>query len=171
MNDIIKSPIQRILSNALKSFAVLAISSLAFVLVISFFPLIGSLTMDNFPIQQVIKDNFKLLVPLLTISLFICPLFGWVSYKFKRKRLLYLFAIGIVSCWLTIILYMFILSGFAVNKSDMGLFALISIWAFVGYSFFSLPILVPAIFIIERITREETGKKSNVQELQTQNFN
>lgn len=143
-----------ILTNTIKSFTVLLIGSLVFVIIITIFPLIGSLTMDNFPIIQVIKDNFKLLVPLIAVSILISPLLGWASYKLKKKRFLKLLLIGLIGNWIAILLVMLIWSKFNINRNDIDSYLFLSLWAFVAYSGFSIPILVPAILIIERWTRK-----------------
>ncbi|MBI5538758.1 MAG: hypothetical protein HY951_01765 [Bacteroidia bacterium] len=150
MTDIIL----KILSNSIKSFFVLIIGSLLFVTIITIFPLIGSLTMDNFPIMQVIKDNFKLLFPLIAVSLIICPVLGWASNKIKKKRFLKLLLIGLVANWIAILLVMLMWSKFNINKNDIDSFLFLSLWAFLAYSGFSIPILVPAVLIIEKWTRK-----------------
>ena len=142
-----------IFSNTLKSFTVLIIGSLVFVIIITMFPLIGSLTIDNFPILQVIKDNFKLLLPLISVSIITCPLLGWGSYKFRKKRFIKLLTIGVIGNWLAILLVMIIWSNFNLNKNDFSSFMAISIWALLTYSIFSTPILVPGVLIIEKWTR------------------
>ena len=140
--------------NSIKSLVVLSLSSLSFVILITIFPLIGSLTMDDFPILQVVKDNFKLLIPLLIVNLLISPLFGWASCKFRKKRIFYLMLIGIGGCWLAIIFVLLMWSNFTIIN-EFGSFLVLSAWALGAYSFFSFPILVPAIIIIERWTREK----------------
>lgn len=150
MTDIIL----KILSNSVKSLIVLLTGSLLFVTIITIFPLIGSLTMDNFPIIQVIKDNFKLMIPLIAVSILISPLLGWASNKLKKKRFLKLLLIGLVGNWIAILFVMLIWSNFNINKNDIDSYLFLSLWAFVAYSGFSIPILVPAILIIERWTRK-----------------
>lgn len=153
MNNHSNNQRQVILRNTLKSFTVLCLGSLAFILLMTLFPLIGSFTLDNFPIQQVVKDNFKLLIPLIVVSLIISPFLGLVSYKCKKRRFLYLFIIGIIACWLAIVTVMLVSSNFTISKNDMSSFALISAWALMAYSFLAQPILIPAILIIEKWTR------------------
>lgn len=155
MNRSKNNPAGMIFRNALRSFTVLFFSSFAFILFITIFPLIGSFTTTHFPIQQVIKDNFKLLVPLFIASVLISPLFGIAATTIRKKRFLFLFLIGIGGCLLAIISVMLFWSGLTVAKEDLSSFAAISLWALAAYSFFSLPILVPAIIIIERWTREK----------------
>lgn len=138
------------ISNTLKSFAVLFLGSLSFVLIITIFPLIGSVTMDDFPLVQAIKDNFKLLIPLLITSLLISPLLGWASSRTAKKRFLILFLVGLLGCWLAVISVMFMWLGFTIFT---GKFIVLSLWGSVAYSLFSLPVLVPVIIVIERWTR------------------
>jgi putative effector of murein hydrolase len=144
----------KILSNSIKSLFILLIGSLLFVTIITLFPLIGSLTIYNFPIGQVIKDNFKLLVPLIFVSLIISPFLGWASFKILKKRFLKLLAIGLIGNWIAIILVMLIWSNFNVDKNEIDSYLFLSLWAFLAYSGFSIPILVPSILIIERWTRK-----------------
>ncbi|MBI4929677.1 MAG: hypothetical protein HY841_02865 [Bacteroidetes bacterium] len=142
-----------ILENSLKSLMVLFIGSLLFVIIITIFPLVGSLTMDNFPILEIIKDNFKLLIPLFIASLLISPLLGWGSCKFKKRRFFSLFGICIGGCWVAIVFTLFIWSDFTIDRKEFGSFMLISAWGLIAYSFIIVPILVPAIIIIEKWTR------------------
>ena len=130
------------------------IGSILFVSIMTLFPLIRSLTVGNFPIQQVIKDNFELLIPLFIVCILISPLFGLATYRLKKRRFLYLFIIGIGSCWIAIVLVMLMWSNFKIYNNDIGLLMLLSIWALIAYSFFSLPVLIPAIFIIEKWTQQ-----------------
>lgn len=153
MDKLNNHPKQFFLKNTFKSFTVLIIGSLLFVTIITIFPLIGSLTMDDFPIEQVVKDNFKLLIPLLIVNILISPLLGRASSKLRKKRFLYLFLIGIGGCWLTIIFVLLMWANFTIVSDDIGPFILMSIWGLFAYSFFSLPILIPAILIIEKWTR------------------
>jgi len=139
--------------STLKSFAVLCLGAFAFVIIITLFPLIGSLTMDHFPIMQVIKDNFSILPPLLFVSILISPILGWASTRLKKKRFLYLLLIGVGGCWMAIIAVMLIWTHFIINLNDAGNMFLLSIWAMLAYFFMSAPILAPAILLIERWTR------------------
>lgn len=146
-----------IIINTIKTFTILLMGSLVFVIIITTFPLIGSLTIDNFPIHQVIKDNFKLLIPLITVSIIISPLLGWASNKLKKKRFLKLLLIGLAGNWLAIIFVMLIWSNFNINKNDIDSYLFLSLWAFIAYSGFSIPILISAILIIEKWTRKITN--------------
>ncbi len=157
MSDNTKGPATEILINTLKSFTILFLASLAFVSVITIFHLIGSLTMNDFPIIQVIKDNFSLLIPLGIVSMLLSPLLGWAGYKFIKKRFLKLLALGVLGNWIAIISIMLVWSNFSVNNEDIGSFLFLSVWALVAYSFFSIPILTLSIFIIERWTRKISG--------------
>ncbi len=145
-------PIAKILRNTLKSLLILLLASLAFVCFITLFPLIGSLSMNNFPILQVVKDNFALLPPLCLVGILISPVLGWASTRFKRKRFLYLLMFGAAACQLAILLVMFLWSPF--RWEDTGTIFLVWVWAFLAYSFVSIPILAPAILLIERWTRD-----------------
>lgn len=144
--------IPKILRNTLKSLVVLLLASLAFVCLITMFPLIGSLSIDHFPILQVVKDNFSLLPPLCLVSILISPVFGWASKRFQRKRFLYLLMFGAAVCQLAILLVMYLWSPFRLE--DTGTIFLVWVWAFLAYSFVSIPILAPAILLIERWTRD-----------------
>jgi len=142
-----------LLLNTLKSFTVLFGASILFVFAITLFPLIGALTINNLPIQDIIKDNFALLLPLFIVCILTSPLFGLATFRLKKKRLLYLFIIGIGSCWIAIIAVMLMWSNFTIADKDVSLMMMLSVWTLVAYSFFSLPILIPSIFIIEKWTR------------------
>ena len=155
MTEYRKHPKKLFFQNMLKSLIVLFLGSIVFVTIITIFPLIGSLTMDDFPIQQVIKDNAKLLVPLLSVSVLVSPLLGFITYKLSRKRFLFLILIGVCAYWLVIIFVMLIWSGFNLTGKDLTPFMKVSLWSFLGYGFISLPIMLPAILIIEKWTRHK----------------
>ena len=110
--------------------------------------------MDHFPILQVVKDNFSLLPPLCLVGILISPVFGWASTRFQRKRFLYLLMFGAAACQLAILLVMFLWAPF--RWEDTGTIFLVWVWAFLAYSFVSIPILAPAILLIERWTRNST---------------
>jgi len=155
-----KSAKRQITINALKSFVVFFASSLTFVIIITIFPLIGSLTMNGFPIIQVIKDNFRLLIPLFFVCIIISPFVGWASYKIQKRRFLYLLLMGFGACMLAIlaVMLMYFQTGFSnFNESDLNSFILIAVWAFIAYSFFSIPVLIPAILLIEKWTRNKVN--------------
>lgn len=141
--------------NTLISLSVLICGSILFIIIITIFPLIGSLTVEQFPIFQVIKDNIKLLLPLLIVSVILSPFLGWASYKIANKRFLKLLVIGLIGNWLAIILTMLTWSNFNINFIDTGSYLFLSFWGVVAYSFYSLPILVPGILIIEKWTRKK----------------
>lgn len=153
MGDISNNTPKLILLNTVKSFTIFSLASIAFVIIITLFPLISSLTMDNFPIQQVIKDNFKLLIPIFIVCLLISPLLGYASNKIRKARFFYLFLIGEVGCWFAIIAVMLMMSNFSIVENEFGSTMLLSAWGLVAYSFFSLPVLIPAIIVLERKTR------------------
>ena len=153
MEQLIEKHKSRFLLNTLKSMAVLCLGSLAFVIIITLFPLIGSLTLNHFPIMQVIKENFALLMPLLLVSILISPILGWAATRFRKKRFLYLLIIGTIGCWLAIIAVMLLWLHFPISINDAGNMFLLSFWAMLAYCFISAPILAPAILLIERWTR------------------
>jgi len=157
MAGITKEQTKEIIRNTVKSFIILFLSSLIFVLIITVFPLMGSLTVDNFPIQQVIADNLKLLYPLLLVSILISPLLGWAGFKLIKKRVIKLLIIGTCGCWLVIIFVMIMWSGPGIFKTNPGSALFLSVWALIAYSFISIPILVPAILLIEKWTRKTSG--------------
>ena len=145
-------PLDNFFKSTLKSFTVFSLSSLAFILIICFFPLMGTITVANFPLKQAISDNFKLFIPLLIVCIIISPLIGWACSKIKKKRFIYLLLIGFVCNWFAIISVMLMMSNFTIGKEDIETFMLLSVWGLVTYSIFSLPLLTLAIFLIERWT-------------------
>jgi hypothetical protein len=155
MNSDYPTPFRIVFRNTLISMAVLFCASLAFVFIITLFPLIGSLTMDHFPMRQVIRENFTLLPPLLAVSLLISPWLGWCSYRFLKKRFLKLLLLGLAGNWLAIAVVMLLWTGLQLSTDDIFNMLLLSFWALLAYSLYSIPVMVPAFLLIERWTRRK----------------
>ena len=139
--------------NTVKSIIILILGSFIFVLIITIFPLLGSLTMSDFPIKQVIKENFQLMIPLSAGSFIISFILGFATQKIKKKRKLYLLIIGILACWIAIIGVMLFWTKCNINPEDLSPMFLVSIWALITYSIFFLPVLIPSILILEKWTK------------------
>lgn len=139
--------------NTLKSIIVLILGSFVFVSIITIFPLIGSFTTPDFPIKQVIKENFQLMIPLSIVSFIIAPLLGLATKKVKKKRMFYLLIIGLFANWIAIIAVMLFWSKFTIYQEDLLSAFIVSLFALIIYSLFSLPILIPSMLILEKWTR------------------
>ena len=122
--------------NTVKAIIILILGSFVFVLIITIFPVIGSFTMSDFPIKQIIKENFQLMIPLSIGSFFISFIFGFATQKIKKKIILYLLIIGILACWLAIIGVMLFWTKYNINPEDLSPMFIVSIWALTAYSIF-----------------------------------
>ena len=61
--------------------------------------------------------------------------------------------------WTYIIFVMLIWSNFNINHNDIDSYLFLSLWAFIAYSGFSIPILVPEVLIIEKWTKKTINIK------------
>ncbi|HEY4798660.1 MAG TPA: hypothetical protein VII99_06230 [Bacteroidia bacterium] len=143
-----------IIKNSIKSLAVLVVSALLFVILMTIFPLIGSLTMKNFPVQKIVFDNLELLFPMILASVLVSPVYGWLASKLAQKRFLYLFPAVFFSCWLFSVAVMYCWMKFFISSEDLMPALWISFWATLVYLSFSLPVFIPAVWVIEKWTRK-----------------
>lgn len=143
--------------NMLKSFIVLFSGSVVFVGVFIVLALIGSGNVEDFPLKQVIIENLELLIPLGITCMITAPIYSYFLTDTKPKRLLRLFMLDILFCWLAIIITMIAFSEGAVIN-DIGSLLGISIYMLIAMSIFAAPIIVPATFILNK-----WAKKSNLQ--------
>lgn len=132
----------------------LLIASVAFVLFISIFPLIGSLTVSGFPLQAVMLDNLHLLILLCVISLPLGLCLGIIAGRLKRKRIFWMILLGLLFYWTCILLIILFTSKSFIIGTDFSDVLRISIWAMLAYSLFAVPFVILAVFFIERWTRK-----------------
>jgi hypothetical protein len=142
------------LADSLKAILILLAASAAFIILISVFPLLGSLTVENFPLSDVLLDNARLLLILCVLSIPLGFFLGFLAGKIKSRRMFWLILLGLVSYWLIILATMMILSGFSLSGTGFVDLIKISLWAMLAYSMFAMPFVVLAIFFIERWTRK-----------------
>jgi hypothetical protein len=142
-------------SNALKGIIVMATASIAFVLIISVFPIIGSLVTPGFQLGEVLKQNFDLLIILLGVGIPVGIMLGILASAIKRRRLFMLILCGFIFYWLMIIGVILLATGFSFTSSDLGILFSMSVWAMLAYSVFTLPLIMLGIFILERWTRKK----------------
>ena len=145
-----QGPQQLFWINFRKALIILFSGALAFTLIISIFPLIGSLFLDNFPIGRVLKENFSLLIPLSVFCICIAPLLSFIATIFRYNRIRWLLVIGILGYWVAVFLVMLFMSNFYLVYESFINVLILSIWGILAYSFFSLPILIPAIILFEK---------------------
>ena len=130
-------------------------ASVAFILFISIFPLIGSLTTSGFPLGNVMRDNFHLLVILCLVSIPLGFFLGFLAGKLKRKRIFWMVILGLAFYWLMILLLIMIMSKFSFSGRDFVEILQLSVWAMLAYSMFAVPLVILAVFFLERWTRKK----------------
>ena len=129
-------------------------ASVAFIAIITFFPLIGSLTVDNFPLRNVLLDNLHLLVMLCAISIPFGFFLGFIASILERKRIFWMIIIGLIFYWLILLLVILAMSKFSLNGNDFVEILQLSVWAMLAYSMFAVPLVILAVFLLEKWTRK-----------------
>lgn len=130
-------------------------ASIAFVLIISVFPIIGSLITPGFELGKVLMQNLDLLIILLGVGIPVGIMLGILASAIKRRRLFTLILSGFIFYWLMIIVIVLFATGFTFSSSDLGILFSLSVWAMLAYSVFTLPLIMVGIFILERWTRKK----------------
>lgn len=144
-----------ILKNSLKAFFLLIVGILIFIIIITIFPLLGSLWLPDFPIGRVIKENFTVFVPLSFFSLLVSPVLGFATIRYRNKRKLKLTITGVLAYWLAVFFILLVFSDFKLLNENLFNVFVLTFWGIMAYSFFSLPVLIPIILIFEKWTRPE----------------
>ena len=142
------------LVNSFKGIIMMLAASLVFVLFISVFPLIGSLTTSGFPLKNVMLDNFRLFIILALISIPLGFFIGIIAGRLKNKRMLWLIILGLLFYWLMIVLVILFMSKFSFSGKDFSDVFQLSVWAMLAYSFFAVPLVIMGVFLLERWTRK-----------------
>lgn len=140
--------------SSFKGILILLAASLIFVLIISAFPLIGSLTTPGFPLKNVMFDNFHLLIILSLISIPLGFFLGIIAKRLTNKRMLWMILLGFLFYWLMILLVILIMTKFSFSGRDISDIFQLSVWAMLAYSFFAVPMVIMAVFLLERWTRK-----------------
>ena len=142
------------LSNSFKSIVMLLAASLSFVLIITLFPLFGSLFVKGFSIGNVLMDNLKLLLMLSMVSVALGFFLGGLASALSKNRMFWMILGGFLFYWLMIVLVILLMSGFAVSGRDFPEIFILSVWAMVAYAVFAVPLVIFVIFFIEKWTRK-----------------
>ena len=143
------------LSNSFKGMLMLLAASLAFVLFISVFPLIGSFTTSGFPLGNVMLNNLHLLIILCLVSVPLGFFLGFIAGKLKKKRIFWMILLGLVLYWLIIMLVIMLMSKFSFSGSDFSYILQLSVWAMLAYSMFAMPLVILSVFFLEKWTRKK----------------
>lgn len=141
--------------NGFKGIFTLVCAALIFVAVITIFPIIGSFTTKGFPLTQVLLDQLHLLLILAAVNIPLGFFLGSIAGKLKQKRILILSLLGFVFYWLIILL---VILAFSKSTLSMNLFASLvrlSVWAMLAYSFYAVPFIIAAVFLLEKWTRRK----------------
>ncbi len=141
--------------NALKGATVMVGASLVFSILLSIFPLIGSIIVSEFSLKSVLSQNFDLFLLIAGTGIPIGIMVGIITPAIKQKRLFFLTLTGLIAYWLLIIIILLFSTGFKISTSDLGNVFLLSIWAMLAYSVFAIPVLALVIFLVERWTRKK----------------
>ncbi len=145
---------QAFFSNSFKGILMLLAASGAFVLFLSVFPLIGSITTSGFPLGKVLFDNLQLLLILCLVSIPLGFFLGSLAGKLKRKRIFWMIILGLIFYWLMILLVIMLMSKFSFSGRDFSEIIRLSDWAMLAYSMFAVPLIILAVFFLEKWTRK-----------------
>ena len=129
-------------------------ASVAFIVFISVFPAIGSLTVKAFPLKDVLIDNLKLLLILCVVSIPLGFFTGILAGKLKKKRIFWMIMLSLLFYWLMIILVIIVVSKFSLSAKDFSEVIQLSVWAMLAYSMFAMPLIIMAVFLLEKWTRK-----------------
>ena len=129
-------------------------ASFVFVTFISFFPIIGSFTTSGFPLKDVLLDNLHLLVILCATSIPLGFFLGFLAGMLKRKRIFWMIMLGLVFYWLMLLLVILVMSKFSLKGNDIVEILQLSVWAMLAYSMFAVPLVILAVFLLEKWTRK-----------------
>ncbi|GAB4258929.1 MAG: hypothetical protein Kow0079_16160 [Vicingaceae bacterium] len=138
------------LSNTLKALFLLTVAGLLMVCFIFLPPFISNFYLKDFPLRNVINDLNDLLLPLLVGILFSAPVLGLVVTYSKQKRLLKLIATLLVLTYFVVLLTMMFFAKDIALIDDWGAFLMLSIYMFIAYSFFTLPLIVLISIILNK---------------------
>jgi hypothetical protein len=142
------------LVNSFKGIMMLLAASLVFIIFISVFPLIGLFTTSGFPLKDVLLDNLHLLVILCAISIPLGFFLGFLAGMLKRKRIFWMIILGLVFYWLMLLLVILAMSKFSLKGNDIVEILQLSVWAMLAYSMFAVPLVILAVFLLEKWTRK-----------------
>lgn len=142
------------LANSFKGIMMLLAASLVFIIFISVFPLIGSFITSGFPLKDVLLDNLHLLVILCAISIPLGFFLGFLAGMLKRKRIFWMIILGLVFYWLMLLLVILAMSKFSLKGNDIVEILQLSVWAMLAYSMFAVPLVILAVFLLEKWTRK-----------------
>jgi hypothetical protein len=138
------------LSNTLKALILFTVAGLLLVCFIFLPPFISNFYLKDFPLSNVINHLKDLLPPLLIGILFSAPVLGLVVTFSKQKRLLKLIATLLILTYFVVLLTMFFFAKDITLIDDWGAFLMLSIYVFIAYSFFTLPLIVLISIILNK---------------------
>jgi len=104
---------------------------------------------------NVMRDNFHLLVILCLVSIPLGFFLSFLAGKLKRKRIFWMVILGLAFYWLMILLLIMIMSKFSFSGRDFVEILQLSVWAMLAYSMFAVPMVILAVFFLERWTRKK----------------
>lgn len=151
---------KRLFQNTLKAFVLLVSGSIVFLLVISVFPTIGSMFLNDFPLMRALKEIFLLVIPFVVVSFILSPVLGYISIKVHKNRLRNFIMSGVLSYWFALFVTMFSFSGFDMQFNTLINLLALSVWGFAAYAFFALPVVVPVFILLEKWTRNKNSDLS-----------
>jgi hypothetical protein len=140
--------------NSFKGVLMLLAASLVFIIFISIFPFIGSFTTSGFPLKSVLLDNLHLLVILCAICIPLGFFLGFLAGMLKRKRIFWMIMLGLIFYWLMLLLVILAMSKFSLKGNDIVEILQLSVWAMLTYSMFAVPLVILAVFLLEKWTRK-----------------
>ncbi|NTW33380.1 MAG: hypothetical protein HGB12_12285 [Bacteroidetes bacterium] len=145
---------KEIFISSFKGFYITDVASLVFIVAISIFQIIGSFSVEKFPLMEVLYNNLKLLLILCVLGLPVGLYIGLYAGKMKLKRLFWMLLVSFFIFWLMIIIVIILKSDFSFSGNYINDILQMSVWAMLAYSFFAVPLIIMTVFFIERWKRK-----------------
>lgn len=146
---------KKYLSNYYKSLCMTFSVVALYILIISLFPVIGSIFSPGIPLSRIISENIALSLPLFLISVIISVILALALSVVKKRRIAVLISIGISGYILSVIFSMLYMADFRIAATDLANFAMLSFYSVMAFSVIVIPLVILAMILLEKWTREK----------------
>lgn len=129
---------------------------IVYVIIISVFPVIGSIFNSSVPVKRILADNFILSLPLFMISVFISVILAIILTRITKRRKLILISTGVFGYVFSTFFSLLFMSDFHITLADFPAMLLVALYSMIAFSFIVIPLIVFAMLILEKWTRDKT---------------
>ena len=142
-----------------KSIAMTFSVVIVFIIIISLFPMIGSIFNTYVPIKRILAENLMISLPIFMISILISIVLAIILTRVKKRRKLILISVGILGYILSTFFSLFFMSDFHMKMADIPNMLMVAFYSMTAFSLIIIPLVVFAMLILERWTREKDIQK------------